>query len=217
MKAMASMSVLAWASLVGPALAFFGIPIATSFVRATKCDDCEEPVGKDPTSEEGTIMVGLNSPWAAYAIKVKALFDGDDEVIVAYNNDEPSLTLYVENAVKADAIAQLFPETVEFGNVSMKIEVLPANDEVTIGDLFAAAFNGNPVFGGVYNFDSMGLKSTFALFAPKAVQYYSDDLREYGGVSTKTYADIARDVFDTDKITENIKISSLHSGNIISY
>lgn len=199
------------------ATAFFVGAIASLVVVGYVCGheshDDDGPT-ENSVEEEGTRM---NSAWVDYATKVKSLFADDDDVTIAYDNDEPCLTLYVESAIKADALAQLFPEKKEFGNVTLKIEVLPANESVTIGDLFATAFNGNPAFGGIYDVDSMGYKATYALFAPKVVQYYSDDLSEYGGVSTKTYAQIARDVFDTDSITESIRISSLHmAGGIIN-
>ena len=55
--------------------------------------------------------VGLSTPWVTYARKVNALFEEDPEVLVDYENDGPTLILYVENAAKADALEQLLPAT----------------------------------------------------------------------------------------------------------
>lgn len=198
--------------MVGKLVGLLGLVLGMSWVVrefAKLVIECQSPLCDE--IEEGTAMVGKKSPWAEYAAEVTALFDKDDDVIVSYDNETPSLTLYVGSAIKADALTQLFPGTKEFGNVSLAIEVLPANDKVSVGDLFSAAFNGNPVFGGIYDYDNnMGYKATYALFEPSVVQYYSDDLGEYGGVTTKTVAQVAKDVFDTEEIVESVRISSLH-------
>ena len=163
-----------------------------------------------------TDEVAMKSPWAEYVTLVKALFDRDDDVIIDYDNEEATLTLYVDDAIKADALMEMqtrgiFPAERQYGNVTLRVNVIPANDEVTETDLYAAAFNGNPVFDGIGCIEQTGLVLDYALFAPVAVQYYSDDLSEYGGVTTTTYADVAKRVFDA----KGVRISSSHLPEII--
>ena len=161
-------------------------------------------------------QLGKQSPWTEYAMCVKALFDNDDDIIVEYDNDGPSITLYVGNPIKADALTQMqargiFPAERQFGNVTLKIGVIPENDEPCETNLYEAVFNGNPVFDGIAGVEQMGLSINYALFAPVAVQYYSDDLSEYGGVTTTTYGDLAKKVFDA----KDVRISSAHLPEII--
>lgn len=160
--------------------------------------------------------VGLKSPWMTYVTLVKALFEHDDDVLVDYDSDDAELTLFVDDAIKADALAQMqergiFPAEREYGNVTLKVNVVPANDAASETDLYMAAFNGNPAFAGIGGIEQMGLTLSYALFAPVAVQYYSDDLSEYGGITTTTYAELAKEVFDA----KDVLISSSHLDDIV--
>lgn len=158
----------------------------------------------------------MKSPWAEYAMKVRALFEKDPDTLVVYENEDPCIKLYVDDAIKANALQKMqelgkFPAEREFGGVTLKVEVIPANGEPTEADLYAAAFNGNPVFEGLATVDQMGFNVTYALFAPVAVQYYADDLSEYGGVRTTTYEELAREVFEQ----QDVRISSAHLKDIV--
>lgn len=160
--------------------------------------------------------LGKQAGWVEYAQCVKALFEHDDDIIVSYDNNNTTVTLYVDNAIKADALMEMqargiFPAERQYGNVTLKVEVVPANDAVSETDLYAAAFNGNPVFDGIAGVESMGMSIAFALFMPAAVQYYSDDLSEYGGITTTTYGELAKRVFEI----KDVKISSSHLPEIV--
>ena len=69
----------------------------------------------------------LSSPWVEFYREIEALFAQDDEVKVVYEEEKNEVKLYVENARKADALAQLLPTEKTFGNVVLKITVIPAN------------------------------------------------------------------------------------------
>lgn len=173
---------------------------------------CERFVERNAMTNE----LGKQSPWTEYAMCVKALFDNDDDIIVEYDNDDPSITLYVGNPIKADALTQMqakgiFPAERQYGNVTLSVSVIPENDEPQETNLYEAAFNGNPVFDGIAGVEQMGLSVDYALFAPVAVQYYSDDLSEFGGVTTTTYGDLAKRVFDA----KDVRISSAHLSEIV--
>ena len=141
-------------------------------------------------------MIKLSSPWCIYARKVETLFDGDREVKVEFNEEDKELKLFVDNGRKADAIAKLLPDEKTFGNVTIKISVVPANNEEDISTVIKNAFNGN------YNFSRLeetvnpfGDKIRYALFTPCVAQYYSDDISEYQGMTTTIYADLAKEIF----------------------
>ena len=140
---------------------------------------------------------GMASPWVVYAREVEALLGGDPEVAVAFDNEEPKLTLYVANRSKADALALLLGESREFGGVSLAVEVVPANEDEGEGELLRRALAGNPAFVDVIEADGpMALQASYVVMAPEAAQYASDSLQSPYGMATKVYEDVARDVFD---------------------
>lgn len=105
----------------------------------------------------------------------------------------------MEGEKKAEAISQLLPTTKTFGNVTLYIDVIPANNNGTRGDLYRAAFDGNPAVEeivGVY--DIAGALHEFVLFNDVVVQYYNDDFRDFNGACSTLYQEIAKDVFDND-------------------
>ena len=46
--------------------------------------------------------LSLRSPWMVFAEEVGVLFGRDPEVTVGFDNDEPRLTLRVDNPTKAE-------------------------------------------------------------------------------------------------------------------
>lgn len=147
---------------------------------------------------------GIASPWAVYAGRVAALFAGDKDVKVAYDNETPKVTLFVEGEDKADAIRSLMPQDRWYGNVTLEIEVVPSNEEPSEADLFRMAFAGNPVFRGVVEGFGPAGDIAYALFAPEVVQMREDDISEYGGLTTLTAAGLAASVL----AQKGVRISS---------
>ena len=90
--------------------------------------------------------VKLSAPWVTFAHEINALFENDPQVHVLYNDADNVLSIYVDNQAKADALMKLIPEEKVFGNVTMKINIIPANKEETKINLFETAFAGNPAF-----------------------------------------------------------------------
>ena len=138
------------------------------------------------------------SPWVVFARKVESLYQYDDEVAVEFDSNVPKLTLLVENSVKAASMSKIIGTKREFGNVTLEIEIVPANDEPTISQVIRQAFDGNPVLSNVIEVDDHGGMDTFALFAPAIAQFRSDDISSPYGITTMTYEQIARDVLDVN-------------------
>lgn len=135
---------------------------------------------------------GIFSPWVLFAKKAEALFRYDDEVAVEYDEDEIALTLLVDNQAKADAIAKLMPEEVTFGNVTLRVGVVPCNEELTSEQVFRTAFDCNPVFAGTAVDETHGL--SYVMYEPVVAQFKSDDISSAFGVTTMTYEQLAKDV-----------------------
>ena len=71
--------------------------------------------------------IKLSSPWVRFYREIEALFGEDPAVKVAYVEKMQIIKLYVEGEEKAEAIAQLLPPERTFGDVTVKVVVIPAN------------------------------------------------------------------------------------------
>lgn len=138
----------------------------------------------------------IASPWVTFARKIYCLFVDDPDVRVEFDNENVTLNLYVDNALKAEALDMLFPQEKEFGNVTMFINIIPGNDEVSKADLFKAAFAGNPVVSRIERVDAYGQTFDYVLFAKEVVQFANDNMGDYHGIVSTLYQDIAEEVFD---------------------
>lgn len=140
----------------------------------------------------------LSAPWYFFYKELKALFDEDPEIKAIFNEEEMEIKLFVSNGRKADALQQLLPEEKTFGNVTLRIAVVPANDGMTSAtQLFEDAFMGNPVLSDLVHLDTPLGSFDYAVFRKEVVQFFNDDLSDINGNCSTLYQDIAKDVFDT--------------------
>lgn len=144
--------------------------------------------------------LGLGTPWACYVGRVKALFEGDPDVSVSYDEEAQVLKIRVEGGDKAEAITSLMPMTMTFGNVKLDIEVVPSNSDPSEADMYRRAFAGNPAFVDVAEGYGPAHDVAYALFMPDVVQLHEDDLSEFDGLKTLTYAELAKSVLDEGDI-----------------
>lgn len=150
-----------------------------------------------------SIRLKLAPPWVTFVNEIKALFGKDPQVSVAYDNNEVEVKLYIDNALKAEAIEKILPTSKQFGNVELKITIIPSNpptsnlDKMPLGCVFDVAFDGNPVYSFSRNVDSVFSNVlTYVVFKNEVVQFFNDNLNDiYGNVST-LYQEIASDVFE---------------------
>lgn len=141
--------------------------------------------------------IKLAAPWITYANQIEAMFKEDKDINFSFDDGkEKIITLRVVGAEKADAIAQLLPAEMTFGNISLKIKVIPANKlgNKTI-DLFRKAFEGNPAVSEITSAESLWGTLNFIMFKPKVVQYYNDSMFDINGIKTTIYQDLAEKIF----------------------
>ena len=139
------------------------------------------------------------SPWVNYYREIEALFKKDPAVKVVYDEDENEIVLYVQGTDKAQALSKLFPAEKTFGNVTLKITVIPAN--VFTGnklDLFREAFDGNDAVEEILTiqmpFSSNDI--SYIIFKNEVVQYFNDDLGDAHGLRSTLYEDLAAEIFE---------------------
>lgn len=179
------------------------VKISEDAARITyECERCGgigyEIIKLNFKEEKKMSNVKIQAPWYTYFANVKALFEEDPDVNVTYDDNKYDLKLYVNGVKKAEALSQLFPAKKSFGNVVMKITVIPANlkNEKSQIELFKDAFNGNAAVTNIVSGDNPLTSSmNYIVFKKKVVQYFNDNLGDINGNISTLYEDIARDVF----------------------
>lgn len=138
----------------------------------------------------------LTPPWITYVHELEALFGEDPEIRIVHDGEANEVKLYVESATKADALSQLLPAEQTFGNVKLKVTVVPANlgAENPIA-LYEKAFAGNPVLSYVINRNTLIGSFNYVVFKNGVVQFFNDQLDDVNGNRSTLYQEIAKDVF----------------------
>ena len=149
---------------------------------------------------DGTVVaveLKLSPPWIEYSLKVNAIFGGDPDVDVKFDDAAGSvktLKLYVKGDDKASAIEELMPSEVTFGDVTVKVAVIPSN-KLNHVDLIKRAFNGNPALSYIKSKELFGRDVTYVVFKKEVVQFNNDDLGDINRMESTLYEDLAREVF----------------------
>lgn len=141
-------------------------------------------------------MPKLSPPWITFMHEIVALFNQDPDIDIKCDEEEPRIKLYVKGAGKAEALTKLLPTDKEFGNVILKIEVIPANEEDKPADLIRRAFEGNPVLEQVVSVPGPYGAFNYAMFKKEVVQFYNDQMDDVCGNKNTLYQEIAKDVFN---------------------
>ena len=145
-----------------------------------------------------TDILGLSTPWVTFAREIDILFSKDPEVTVVYQNDDKEIKIYVDNYAKADAIAAIIPQEKTFGNVTVKVTVIPANEDfVNRITLFRNAFAGNPILNRIETVTpAQNGPVNYVIFNREVLSFFNDDLSDFYGAESTLAENIARDIFD---------------------
>ena len=143
-----------------------------------------------------SVQVQVSPPWITLYKMVSKLFERDSEVEVEYNENTYAINLYVKNQRKADALLKLLPMSKEYGNITVSINVIPANqEEESRIELFQEAFSGNGAVSCFYTECGPTQDINYVAFDPVVVQFFNDQLDDANGLKSTLYADIAKEVF----------------------
>lgn len=147
--------------------------------------------------------VKLSPPWCTYVNELKAMFQNDPYVTIQYNDEAKEVKLFVAKVDKAEALAKILKEEQKFGGTTLKITVVPPNDEARdILDEFDDAFRYNDAVGKILPIESPFGLFRYVGFANKVVQFYNDQLDDPSGNKSMLLQEIARDIFK-DELTVN--------------
>ena len=141
----------------------------------------------------------LSSPWMTFYKEINELFKEDPEIKIVYDEDAVEIKLYVDNDEKASALSQILPSEKVFGNVVLRINVIPSNNLNSHKlDLFRKAFEGNKALSYIWSAEETGgyvPPMSYVVFKNKVVQFFNDDLRDPHGLCSTLYQNIAEDIF----------------------
>jgi hypothetical protein len=150
-------------------------------------------------------------PWTIVIRKFEALFDGDPQI--AFNTDfsgsHPTVVLACNNGDKVNALCQILPDEIKFGNVTLKVMVdgTPSNRVFTSKvELFNTAFSGNPAFAYAVCPAEEGYQwigTTYVVFNNCVVQFAADNLNDCHGIISTLYETIAEELL-TGPATEGV-------------
>lgn len=143
--------------------------------------------------------LNLSSPWVVFYREIEKMFEKDNAIKIILDEDNHIIKLYVEGTDKAMALSRLLPTEKTFGNITVKVQVIPANNEdPTDEELFKMAFEGNNALAFVANGNNEITRGdTYVVFSKEVVQYYNDSLSDLNGICSTLYQDIAKDIFGT--------------------
>lgn len=150
----------------------------------------------DNTNTTAANKTKLSPPWITYCREVEALFKNDPKVKISFDEGAMELKLFVEGNIKAMALERLMTQRLTFGNVELKITVIPANLQSADDDLelIKIAFDGNDALKYTKAIDTPFGPRRYAVFKKDIVQFYNDNMMDLHGVTSMLYADIALDV-----------------------
>ena len=146
------------------------------------------------------MKTNLSAPWITMYHEIEALFKKDRDIKIVYDEEDVAIKLYVEKQDKAAALKELLPDEYEFGNVILRVDIIPSNPANTRADLFHTAFENNPVFSYMTAApDVFSNPITYIVFKNEVVQYFNDDIGDVNGNCSTLYQEIAKNIFGEEE------------------
>lgn len=142
----------------------------------------------------------LEPPWETYYRELSLLFDDDPDLQVIYDSYEQEIKIYADDEAKYSALSALLPAEKEFGNVKLKVTIVPSNVKMRkvhmpTSEMFEDLFDDNPIVHDIVR--STGIyEATYIVFRKEVVQYYNDDIGDINGLCSTLYQDIAKKIFE---------------------
>ena len=144
--------------------------------------------------------IKISPPWYTFFKEICELFKKDNDVVPVYEDEIKTITLRVATYEKAKALKKLIPSKKMFGNVTVNINIDYKEQDKPISELFETAFENNPAFKYVFNFQTSTGVITYIVFEKEVVQFWNDDMSDPHGITSTLYESIAKDVFDSNGV-----------------
>lgn len=172
--------------------------------------------------------IKLSPPWCGYMQMLKSFFKGDDRIIVEDEVEKGVVTdaktgkplkgnwmissILVKDADLAIALKTALARKVTFGNVSLCIDIVPANEtieakvqkKVKAGKKFTPLaalkeiLKKNPAFDRLVCRPFMDTRRHYCVFKPAVLQWYDDNLESIWKLTTGCHETLAVRMFAGD-------------------
>mgnify|MGYP003321061786 CR=1 FL=1 len=145
--------------------------------------------------------VKLSPPWDGYMNMLASFFKGDKRVRVGGCDDKRVGTIEVFDTKMYCALEQVLNKKIRFGNVTLRIRIVPANDlkafKNTMTDLAAlkVVLSGNPAFAKFITRKTEVGNAVFCMFKPVVLMWYNDNLGSPYKQTASVYELAAQTVF----------------------
>lgn len=141
--------------------------------------------------------IGMVSPWIMFVNKLEVLFVDDPDVLFEYDQNKKEIILKVKDLKKAYALDNLLKPEYHFGNITLTVKIIPANNEpIKKWQYIQDALANNTHFSRVINVDPTGHGAFhYIMMKPHIAQFYSDDISDPNGNTTMLYSDLVKDIF----------------------
>lgn len=139
-----------------------------------------------------------SAPWFEHYHKIEQVFLSDEDVSVDYDDDSKTVIVRVKGTDKAEALAKYVKPEIDFGKVTLHVNVVPDNAEKTTTEMLQDAFTGNELFEGIAEEAVYGGTIIYAVFRADVIQFWNDNIGSPYGVKTMTIEQAAKDVFQMD-------------------
>ena len=170
---------------------------------------------EETVEDDNKTDVKLSAPWYTYYHMIDALFGKDPDITIEFDDEAYVLKIFVNSSEKADAIAKLLPTEKVFGNITLKIDVIPADkEEDSKMSLLQKAFKGNPIFSFAISIKALyNNPINYFVFKHDLVQFFNDDLSDPNGLCTTLHQDIAEEVFSDVEFDQIVNFCTDKPGN----
>ena len=153
--------------------------------------------------------INIYAPWVIFYRQIEAFFAKDSEVKVSYDEKTTTITVRVDNAEKANALRVIMPPSRSFGNITVRVNVVPSNFTELPAKFFQTAFEGNEAFSHMTTVEEIpdfyiSNPISYCSFKKEVVQYPADDLSSETGMKSTLYEDLAREIFENNEISNGI-------------
>ena len=138
--------------------------------------------------------IKISSPWVTYVHKLQCLFGDDPDIKIDYSDETTTVKILVKSVDKTIALTNLLKPKVQFGNVTLNVQVIPSNEGKSYAAMVRDVFLGNPHF---YEFVTIDLQTNpvhYAIFNKEVAQFFNDNLADAHGNISTLYEDLAREI-----------------------
>ena len=161
----------------------------------------KELITKIAEKIKARLKFGVSSPWVCEFRKYEIIFGKDKNIKLEFDNNDPTIKMYINGQDKYEALSQFLPSEKQFGNVKLKIQLIPANNlKMSTLDMFRRAFADNPIVTDIISIPREIIGSTnnfdYVVFKKEVVQYHDDSLNDPHGNRSTLYQDIAEEIFN---------------------